>query len=153
MKKSDKFSERIVERSTVITYDNKIYIPISLRKRIVWWHHTYLQHPGTTRMEATLIQNLTWPNLIKDVEAAVKSWHECQIGKKVRKKYGDLPEKMAEIPIAWNMVDVDLIGPLKVKTPSGKKELLALTMIDPSTGWFEVKDVKDESAKKISEHI
>jgi hypothetical protein len=31
MKKSDKFSERIVERSTVITYENKIYIPISLR--------------------------------------------------------------------------------------------------------------------------
>jgi hypothetical protein len=53
MKKSDKFSERIVERSTLITYDNKIYIPISLRKRIVWWYHTYLQHPGITRMEAT----------------------------------------------------------------------------------------------------
>jgi hypothetical protein len=28
MKKSDKFSERLVERSTVITYDNKIYIPL-----------------------------------------------------------------------------------------------------------------------------
>jgi hypothetical protein len=51
-------------------------------------------------------------------------------------------------PIAWNRVDVDLIGPLTVKTPSGKKELLALTMIDPSTGWFEVKDVEDKSAKE-----
>jgi hypothetical protein len=50
MKKSDKFSERIVERSTVITYENKIYIPISLRKRIVWWYHTYLKLPGITRM-------------------------------------------------------------------------------------------------------
>jgi hypothetical protein len=28
MKKSEKFSERLVERSTVINYDNKIYIPI-----------------------------------------------------------------------------------------------------------------------------
>jgi hypothetical protein len=27
MKKSDKFSERLIERSPVITYDNKIYIP------------------------------------------------------------------------------------------------------------------------------
>jgi hypothetical protein len=33
-------------------------------------------------------------------------------------------------------------------TPSGKKELLALKMIHPSTGWFEVKDVKDKSAKE-----
>jgi hypothetical protein len=37
---------------------------------------------------------------------------------------------------------------LIVKTPSGKKELLSLTMIDPSTGWFEFKDVKDKSAKE-----
>jgi hypothetical protein len=40
MNKSDKFSERIIERSTVITYDKKIYIPQSLRKRILWWYHT-----------------------------------------------------------------------------------------------------------------
>jgi hypothetical protein len=54
------------------------------------------------------------------VEAAVNNCHECQIGKKVRNKYGDLPEKMAERPIAWNRVDVDLIGPLTIKAPSGK---------------------------------
>jgi hypothetical protein len=121
IKRSDKFSERTIERSTVITYEKKIYIPQSLRKRIVWWYHKYLQHPGTTRMEATLRQNLTWPNIKKYVEAAVKNCHECQIGKKVRKKYGELPEKLAERPIAWNRVDVDLIGPLTIKTPSGKK--------------------------------
>jgi hypothetical protein len=148
MKKSDKFSERIVERSTVITYENKIYIPISLRKRIVWWHHTYLQQPGITRMEAKIRQNLTWPNLRKDVEDALKNCHECQKVKKVRKKYGELPEKLAERPIAWNRVDVDLIGTLTVNTPIGKKELLSLTMIDPSTGWFEVKVVKDKSGKE-----
>jgi hypothetical protein len=82
------------------------------------------------------------------MEAAVKNCHECQIGGKVRKKYGYLPENLAERPIAWNRVDVDLIGPLTIKTPSEKKELLALTMIDPSAGWFEVKDVKNKSAKE-----
>jgi hypothetical protein len=121
MKKSDKFSERIVERSTVITYDNKIYIPISLRKSILWWYHTYLQNPGITIMEAKLRQNLIWPNLRMDVESAVNNYHECQIGKRVRKKYGDLPEKLAERPISWSRVDVDLIATLTVKTPSGKK--------------------------------
>jgi hypothetical protein len=99
-------------------------------------------------MEATLRQNLTWPNLRKDVEASVKNCHECQIGNKVRKKYGDLPEKLAERPISWNIVDVNLIQPLTIETPSGKKELSALTMTDPSTGWFEVKDVKYKSAKE-----
>jgi hypothetical protein len=37
---------------------------------------------------------------------------------------------------------------LIVKTPSRNKELLALKMIDPSTCWFEVKDVKEKSAKE-----
>jgi hypothetical protein len=104
----------------VITYEMKRYIPQSLRKRIVWWYHTYLQHPGITRMEANLRQNLIWPNIRKDVEAAVKNCYECQKGKKVRKKYGELPENLAKRPISWNRVDVDLIGPLTIKTPSGK---------------------------------
>jgi hypothetical protein len=95
-------------------------------------------------MEATLRQNITWPSLRKDVEAVVKNYHECQIGKKVRKKYGELPEKLTERPIAWNRVNLDPIGPLTVNTPSGKIELLALTMIDPSTGCFEIKDTFDD---------
>jgi hypothetical protein len=121
MKKSDKFSEIIIERSTVVNYDNKIYIPQLLKKRLLWWYHTYLKHPVITHIEANLIQNLTWTNLRKDVEAADKNCHECQIGKKVRKKYGDLREKLAERAIAWNRDDIDLIGPLKITTPSGKK--------------------------------
>jgi hypothetical protein len=105
IKRSDKFSERTIERSTVITYEKKIYIPQSLRKRIVCWYHTYLQYPGITRMEATLRQNLTWPNIRNDVDTAVKNCRECQIGKKVRNKYGELTEKLAERPIVWNRVD------------------------------------------------
>jgi hypothetical protein len=36
IKRSEKLSERTIERSTVVTYEKKIYIPQSLRKRIVW---------------------------------------------------------------------------------------------------------------------
>jgi hypothetical protein len=115
IKRSDKFSEISIDRSTVITYGKKKYIRHSFRKRIVWWYHTYLQDPGITRMEVTPRKNLTWHNIIKDVEAAVKNCHECQIGKKVRHKYGEIPEKLAERPIAWNIFDVDLIGPLRLQ--------------------------------------
>jgi hypothetical protein len=135
----------------VIAYDNKIYIPQSLRKRIlvVWRYHKDLQNPGITGREVTLRQNLIWPNFKTDVEPTVKSCHECQIGKKVRKKYDDdLPDKLAERPVAWNIVDIDLIGPLKSNYPSGKKELIAFTMIYPSASWFEAKDVNDKSAKE-----
>jgi hypothetical protein len=65
-----------------------------------------------------------------------------------RNKYAELPEKLVERPIAWNRVDGDLIGLLTIKTASGRIDFLALTMIDPSTGWFEVKDVKNKSVKE-----
>jgi hypothetical protein len=48
-------------------------------------------------MEATLRQNLVWPNLKNDVEEAVKKCHECQIGKKVRK----LERHMVNYQINW----------------------------------------------------
>ena len=58
------------------------------------------------------------------------------------KKHGLIPEKDAEPAIPWNRVNVDMIGPLTCHQPDGTKlQLMALTMIDPATGWFEVKDV------------
>ena len=62
-----------------------------------------------------------------------------------------MPKKKEERPIPWNRINVALIGPLTCKTPQGKKELLALAMIDPATGSFEVKDIRDKSATATME--
>jgi hypothetical protein len=51
------------------------------------------------------------------------------------KKYGLLPPKVAESD-PWVMICVDLVGPFTIKTPSKTHSLLALTMIDPATGWL-----------------
>ena len=143
--------ERIVEGERLLTLNNKVIVPLSLRERVLWWYHEYLQHPGQKRMEATIGQNLTWTNLRQDVDNYVKTCRSCQKNKLVRQKYGHIPTKEAERPVPWNRVNVDLIGPLTCKTPQGPKELLALTMIDPATGWFEVKDVRDKTATAAME--
>ena len=141
----------LVENKRILFKNDKIIVPPSLQKRIVSWYHDYLQHPGQKRMEATLSQNLTWPSLRKDVDHYVRTCRKCQKNKKVRQKYGHLPLKEVEPSIPWHRVNVDLIGPLTCKTPQGNKQLLALTMIDPATGWFEVKDIKNKSAEKVME--
>ena len=46
----------------------------------------------------------------------------------------------------WNSVNIDMVGPLTVKTPAKTHQLQVLTMIDPATGWFEVKDMKHQTA-------
>ena len=97
-------------------------------------------------MEATLKQTLTWPNLRKDVEQYVQTCHKCQKHKQQRKKYGHLPPKTAERSIPWNRVNVNMIGPYTIKTPKKTHSLRAITMIDPATGWFEVKDIASPSS-------
>ena len=67
-KDRQKYGVHTVEDVKLITVNDKILVPKVLRQRIVAWYHEYLVHPGQTRMEATLKQTLTWPNLRKDVE-------------------------------------------------------------------------------------
>jgi hypothetical protein len=59
MKKSDKFSERLVERSTVITYDNKIYTNIIQKEDSVVVSYI----PTTSRDNTHGSDTKTKPNL------------------------------------------------------------------------------------------
>jgi len=103
-------------------------------------------------MEETLRQTLIWPDLRAHVRAHCKTCRQCQLSKKVRKKYGHLPPKADYSTTPWERVDVDLIGPYTIKNKNGKEYiLLAITMIDPATRWFEVVMVKDKSAKSAME--
>ena len=84
----------------------------------------------------------------EDIRNYIKNCHICQLAKKQRKQYGEIPVKQAEDAIPWNRVNVDLIGPYTVQTPKKTHKLRALTMIDPATGWFEVKDVTSATAEE-----
>jgi hypothetical protein len=44
---------------------------------------------------------------------------------------------------------VDLVGPFTIRTPAKTHSLLALTMIDPATGWFEIVKATNKSATSI----
>ena len=80
---------------------------------------------------------MTWPGLTQDVILLSSTCPVCQLTKNERKKYGLLPPKKAESD-PWVMVCVDLMGPFTMKTPLKKHSLLTLTMIDPTTRWFEI---------------
>ena len=80
---------------------------------------------------------MTWPGLTKDCKDPSKTCKTCQLYKKQQRKYCHLPAKEAEIK-PWKTVCVDLKGPYAVNTPTGKITLLAMTMIDPATFWFEL---------------
>jgi Integrase core domain len=61
-----------------------------------------------------------------------------------------LPPKTAESD-PWVMVCGDLVHPFTIKTPVNTHSLLALAMIDPATGWFEIIQANSKTATSIQD--
>ena len=143
------FTKR-VDGHNVILLNKKIFIPKSLRLPILKWYHTTLHHPGIIRTEKSIRSHLTWPGMRTDIEKYVQKCHICQLCKNPRKKYGFLSKQdINQDP--WNTICVDTIGPYSVKTKHDKElNLLAITICDPATGWFEVAEIRDKSATQTA---
>jgi hypothetical protein len=138
------------KKRDLICRNDKIVIPSTLQRRVVEWYHYVLCHPGETRTEQTLRQYLWWNNLRNDVHDVCTKCHICQKTKRTTKKYGHLPAKEAE-STPWDVLCVDLIGPYTIKR-RGKKNLIlwCVTMIDPATGWFEMKQIPNKNSNTVA---
>ena len=137
----------------LICVNDKIVVPKTLQKRLVEWYHTQLCHPGETRTELTITQHFTWNNLRKTVKEVCSKCHTCQLTKRSDAKYGKLPAKIAETT-PWETLCVDLIGPYSFSQPDGKTiNLWAVTMIDPATNWFEIKEIDEKRADLIANAV
>ncbi len=139
----------------LICFKDRIYVPKALHKHVIDWYHTYLMHPGETRMVETISQHLYWPNIRDEVAKKVKSCPNCQKAKMKRLKYGQLPPKdVATESQPWKKLCVDTIGPYQIRR-KGMKPLLfkAVTMIDPATGWFEMKQLTSKKADEVANAI
>ena len=70
-----------------------------------------------------------------------------------RRKYGKLPFKEPEDK-PWNATCVDLIGPYDVTTEDDRElSLSAMTICDPVTGWFEIVETPNKSAKMTAKKL
>jgi hypothetical protein len=73
---------------------------------------------------------------------------------RVCKKYGLLPPKIAEYDTAslgHGFCGSGGSSPFTIRTPAKTYSLLALTMIDPATGWFEIIEATNKSATSIQD--
>jgi Integrase zinc binding domain len=143
------YSMQHIEGYDLLCYIDKIYIPQSLRQRVLSWYHEYLLLPRQTHTEQTIRDTMTWPDLRQDVERLCSACQVCQVTNKECKKYGLLPPKTEESD-PWVMVCVDRVGPFTMKTPLKTHFLLALTTIDPVTGCFEIFEATNKSGDSIN---
>ena len=121
-----------LQGQSIIFKDGLIPVPQPLRKPLITWYHNNLCHPGADRTELTIRRNFYWKNIRDHVREHVAKCNECSLLKKRTKKY-------------------DLIGPYKVQDASGRiHELLALTMINPATSWFEIIEIPNKSSETVA---
>ena len=139
---------------SLICHNDKILVPTILQSRLIEWYHAMLCHPGETRTERTIKQHFTWKSMRKDIHNVCSKCTTCQKYKRTYKKYGHLPEKEAEAQ-PWQKLCVDLIGPYKIQQTNTKQPmtLLCVTMIDPATGWFEMRRIKNKHSHTVAEQV
>jgi hypothetical protein len=73
---------------------------------------------------------------------------------KERKKYGLLPPKIVEydtVTPGHGMCGSGGTTTFQIRTPAKTYSLLALIMIDPTSGWFEIVEGTDKSATSIQD--
>ena len=145
----------------LLCYSDKIVVPKVLQPKILEWYHYLLVHPGRDRTFRTISQHFYWKGLAKDVEKFCKKCPICQTTKVSKKKYGLLPAKEAEAT-PWYQLCVDLIGPYKIpikkyaKSKDIKKKyatIWCVTMIDPATSWFEMKQIPNKQAATVAQTV
>jgi hypothetical protein len=89
-----------------------------------------------------------------NIDCLCSTCQVCQMIKKERKKYGLLPPKIAEsdtVSLFHGLCGSGGTTPFTIRTPAKTHSLLALTMIDPATGWFEVVKATNKSATSIQD--
>jgi hypothetical protein len=129
---------RLVDDTYVLCKDGKMIITKPLQRRAVLWYHHYLQHPGHNQLEETMKATMYWKEMRTMIWSLTKSCKTCQTNKKRKLKYGHLPSKTV-ITVPWRALCVDFIGPYTRKGKDGTIiDFMALTMIGPTTSWFEV---------------
>jgi len=128
----------------LITKNDKIYVPKYLQHKCAEWYHLTLVHPGEQRLELTIAQHYTWIGLKSTCERVCKRCENCAVSKKHDQKKDLLPPEPNPEIIPWHTLCIDLVGPYKFgdeKKPETYIELHCITMIDPTTRFFEIVEI------------
>ena len=139
-------------RNTIelVTYKDNLVIPQKLQKYVLQWYRTRLLNPVPDRRESTILQRLYWPSIIEYIRGVIMGCDMCQLTERSTKKYSKLPANPTE-EILQNKLCVYFMGPYKIHRKIKQPLILKpVTMLDPVTGWFLIKQYSNKKAMTIT---
>ncbi|KAL7577435.1 hypothetical protein ACA910_004721 [Epithemia clementina (nom. ined.)] len=115
-----------------IVVSNKMLPPL-----VAWYHKVTAHVEGQNRLKTTISQHFFHPALHKEITQQLQACDICARHKASSIAYGDLaPQEATCNP--WYKVQIDSIGPWKIKVKGQAMEFCALTCIEPTTNLIEI---------------
>ena len=95
-------SHQELEDFELILFHKKIYARLTLRRRVLYWCHFYLNHPGGIRPANKPLKVYYRKVLMSQVELYIKTSKKCQHFKKRKTIYEYLPPMITAALKPWN---------------------------------------------------
>ncbi|KAJ1159255.1 hypothetical protein NDU88_011923 [Pleurodeles waltl] len=128
----------------------QVIIGEEFAKQIFHQFHSSLigGHSGITKTKKSIGSRFYWPNMTVGIEQWIKECDCCQKEQPALRISSELkPIKVKEV---WELLGVDLIGPLPT-TPTGNKYILTAT--DYFSKWVEAFPLKTKTAAEVASRL
>ncbi|GFY24324.1 retrovirus-related Pol polyprotein from transposon opus [Trichonephila clavipes] len=131
----------------------QLVIPKCRRTEVLRLAHTsvFSSHMGPKKTIERIKYSFFWEGLRADVKKFCESCEECQLTRSVRIKDRSPITPVARSELPFQVVNMDLIGP--IDPPSSKGHTYILCLVDQHTRWGEARPVTSLSAKVTREAL
>ncbi|XP_077485844.1 uncharacterized protein LOC144096891 [Amblyomma americanum] len=131
----------------------QLVLPCERRQEVLLLAHESLWggHLGARKTRARVKYSFYWPGLEQEVKQHCKTCHGCQIrsDRSIRDRVPITPLTRPEHP--FQVVNVDIIGPIDV--PSARGHKYALCLVDLCTRWPEVICLRSLTARAMCDAL
>ncbi|GFT87373.1 retrovirus-related Pol polyprotein from transposon opus [Trichonephila clavipes] len=131
----------------------QLVIPKCRRTEVLRLAHTsvFSSHMGPKKTLERIMYSFFWEGLRADVKKFCESCKECQLTRSVRIKDQSPITPVARPELPFQVVNMDLIGP--IDPPSSKGHKYILSLVDQHTRWGEAVPLTSLSAKVTCEAL
>ena len=129
LKKNTKIEETYSLGDNILLYSERVVIPKTLQKRILYDFHT--GHPGINRMKSLMRSYVFWPGMDSDVTDMVSKGKGCILA---AKSPPTLQEPWHKTDRPWSRIHIDFAGQID--------KWYYLVVVDSHSKWPEVFQMK-----------
>jgi transposase InsO family protein len=131
----------------------QLVLPKSRRKEVIELAHSSVfgGHLGFRKTVERIRYSFFWESMRKDVEGFCRSCEPCQMTKPVKTSERAPIAPVARPELPFQVVNIDLIGPIDPPSTKGHKYVLCL--VDQHTRWAEAVPLRNLSARSTCEAL